>query len=268
MAIFQSTSSAQNLLDASPLRFELQEGRSEWKLIASDSSALDVTEKNWEKEEWVVFEEEQQRLNRKQETEQKDEESTSDKIISVKGVGLQSSTSIAGETPFPIKGGNTRWGTTFASAKLEQSTFTPSSSPPPSPPRAPPPPTFAPNPLPPNPTNTFADAPCPPPSESSDLPASQQRRELHLSISRSYTNHQAYIKRQGYYGGFRPNTKTIMAEDLEYRVPLAGMVDVSLSKEEVPLRIRKRKQEKQAQRRTSLREMWEEGRRERAGSTV
>ena len=62
--------------------------------------------------------------------------------------------------------------------------------------------------------------------------------------------------------------KTIMAEDLENRVPLAGMVDVSLSKEEVPLRIRIKRQEKQAQRIISLREMWEEGRREREGDML
>lgn len=59
-----------------------------------------------------------------------------------------------------------------------------------------------------------------------------------------------------------------MAEDLEDRVPLEGMVDVSLSKAEVPLRIRIKKQEKQTQRRVSLREMWEEGRRDREAGTL
>ena len=239
-----------------------------WTPIASDSSALDVAEKNREKEEWIAFEEEQQRLNRKPEQEQEDEGRVSRDVSSAEVVDSQLSTPVVRETSFPVKGGSTRWGTTFASVKSGQNAITPSSPPPPSPPKAPPPPTFAPNPLPPSPTNPFAEAPFPPPSEPSDLPAPPQRRELHLSISRSYINHQAYMERQGYYGAFRPNTKTIMAEDLEYRVPLAGMVDVSLSKEEVPLRIRKRKQEKHAQRRTSLREMWEEGRSERDSSTV
>lgn len=58
-----------------------------------------------------------------------------------------------------------------------------------------------------------------------------------------------------------------MAEDLEDRVPLEGMVDVSLSKAEVPLRIRIKKREKQAQRNVSLWELWEEGRRDREGGT-
>ena len=58
-----------------------------------------------------------------------------------------------------------------------------------------------------------------------------------------------------------------MAEDLEDRVPLDGMVDVSLNKEEVPLRIRIKNQEKQVQKNIPLREMWEEGQREREADT-
>ena len=273
MAIFKSTNSAQNLLDASPLRFELQEGTTEWTPIESDLSALDLAEKNREKEEWIAFEEEQQRRNQKEEQEQEDEDIINDEIPSTHSIDSQPSKPVVGETSFPVKGGTTRWGTTFGSANARQKNVA-SSAPPPPPPPPPPTPlkarspsTFTPNPLP-TPANPFAEAPLPHSDALSNPPTSSQRRELHLSISRSHTNHEAYIKRQGYYGDFKLNTRTIMAEDLENRVPLEGMVDVSLSKEEVPLRIRIRKQEKQAQKTISLREMWEEGRRERGESTL
>ena len=268
MAIFRSTSAAQSLLDASPLRFELKEGKSEWTLIDSDLSAFDQAEKNRQKEEWIAFEEEQQRRYEKAAQEQEDVDIVNDDISSAASIDSHSSKATRGETSFPVKDGSTRWGATFGSEKSTPNAPAPSPSPSPSPPKARPPPTFTPNPLPPTPMNPFAEAPFPPP-EALPLPStSPQRRELHLSISRSFTNHDAYIKRQGYYGDFKLNRKTIMAEDLENRVPLEGMLDVSLSKEEVPLRIRIRKQEKQVQKSISLREMWEQGRRERSESTV
>ena len=59
-----------------------------------------------------------------------------------------------------------------------------------------------------------------------------------------------------------------MVEDLERRVPLRGMADTQLSKGETPLRMRVRRQEEERAKggRQSLRELWEEGRRERGQS--
>ena len=90
------------------------------------------------------------------------------------------------------------------------------------------------------------------------------RREFQLTISRSHLNHQAYIERQAYYGPFIPDMRSIMAEDLESRVPLKGMADCKLGKEEVPLRIRQRRKERDAERAwVGLKGLWEMGQREK-----
>ena len=62
------------------------------------------------------------------------------------------------------------------------------------------------------------------------------------------------MERQGYYGEFIPDTKTIMGVDLEARVPLAGLSDCHVKKEEV-LRIKDRNY---LPRPFSLRKLWEE----------
>lgn len=91
-----------------------------------------------------------------------------------------------------------------------------------------------------------------------------RRLEFQLTISRSHLNHQAYIERQAYYGSFTPDTRTIMAEDLESRVPLKGLADCKLGKEEVPLRIRQKRTEKNAEREwVGLKGLWEMGQREK-----
>lgn len=68
-------------------------------------------------------------------------------------------------------------------------------------------------------------------------PATSQR-DFELKITLSNMNHQVYIERQGYYGPFATNKKTIMAQDLDGRVPLKGLLDCRIGKPEVPLRIR------------------------------
>ena len=56
-----------------------------------------------------------------------------------------------------------------------------------------------------------------------------------------------------------------MGIDLRGRVPVAGMADCRLEKQEVPLRIRiKRREEEEYRDWTSLGSLWEEGERERA----
>lgn len=100
------------------------------------------------------------------------------------------------------------------------------------------------------------------PKASKDRHTSPPVQEFQLTVVKSLFDHQAYIERQGYYAGFNPNMKTIMAEDLKGRVPLEGFLDCSLTKKDVPLRIRlKRKEQPCSQ--ISLRELWEAGKRER-----
>ena len=124
-----------------------------------------------------------------------------------------------------------------------------------------------PQPAPSKPTNptpkTSATAiPLPPSPEPSRAKETKPAREFELTVSRSLLNHQAYIERQGYYEGFNPDMKTLMAGDLKRRVPLEGYADCRLLREETPLRLRlKRKDEKR--REVSLRGMWEEWKGER-----
>ncbi|KAL8850613.1 MAG: hypothetical protein Q9221_004483 [Calogaya cf. arnoldii] len=95
-----------------------------------------------------------------------------------------------------------------------------------------------------------------------DKPTSTPIKEFQLTVVSSVFNHQAYIERQAYYAGFNPDTKTIMAEDLKDRVPLEGFLDCDLNKRDVPLRIRlKRKEQNRSQ--VSLKELWETGKIER-----
>lgn len=98
----------------------------------------------------------------------------------------------------------------------------------------------------------------------SPLESETEFREFRLQISYSQGNHQDYIKRQAYYGGFKVDTSSIMAEDLEGRVPLEGMVDCAINKPEVPLWVRDMRRDKNEKvGMGSLRKIWEEGRRRR-----
>ncbi|KAI4090511.1 MAG: hypothetical protein L6R37_007869 [Teloschistes peruensis] len=101
--------------------------------------------------------------------------------------------------------------------------------------------------------------------ETEDGPRSPavQVKEFELTIAQSVFNHQAYIERQGYYAGFNPDMKTIMAADLRGRVPLEGLADCRLSKGDVPLRQRLLRKERAARPRQTLREIWEAGRKSR-----
>ena len=142
--------------------------------------------------------------------------------------------------------GSTKWGNTFSS-------YQPS----PASPKTPPPRTRKLHPPPPPPPPPAPPQTPPPP------PQSHPTREVQLTILPSLLDHQAYIRRQGYYAGFNPNTRTVMGADLDARVPLRGLADVSLGMAEVPLRVRLRR-ERERERgerwvRKGLKEMWEEG---------
>ena len=152
------------------------------------------------------------------------------------------------------------WGTTFSSAR-------PSSNPPPEP--LPAPHGFTPSPsstpVPPSPLSfPLPSSSIAIPSQVDDPPSPQ--REVQIHVSPSSLNHQAYISRQGYYSSFRVSNKSIMAEDLEQRVPVYGMVDLRLDKEETPIRIRvKRDEAGNGKALPRLRELWENGMRKRNG---
>lgn len=88
-------------------------------------------------------------------------------------------------------------------------------------------------------------------------PTAASVREFKLWVTSSHMNHQAYIERQGYYTEFVPDRKTLMAQDLEDRVPLAGMVDCRIDKAEVSLRIRNWRKERGLPEPFSIRAQWE-----------
>ncbi|KAL9103244.1 MAG: hypothetical protein Q9163_001695 [Psora crenata] len=104
---------------------------------------------------------------------------------------------------------------------------------------------------------------------SPDRPA----REFELRIEPSRLNHQAYIQRQHYYGYFEPDSTNLMFSDLEKRVPVVGMADCQVEKAEVPLRLRKRRMERERKEkrgvwRESLGDMWRRGREEAAAAAA
>lgn len=94
-------------------------------------------------------------------------------------------------------------------------------------------------------------------SAATSQPTAASVREFKLWVTPSHMNHQLYIERQGYYTEFVPDRKTLMAQDFENRVPLAGMVDCRIDKVEVPLRIRNRRKERGLPEPFSIRAQWE-----------
>ncbi|KZF24332.1 hypothetical protein L228DRAFT_237274 [Xylona heveae TC161] len=95
----------------------------------------------------------------------------------------------------------------------------------------------------------------------SDIPP----REFQIIVERSRFNHQWYIERQPFYGGFAPDLKSVAAVDLIKSVPLQGLADVSTYRKELPHRIQRRRVA-EASRPVGLRAMWEEGLREGSGA--
>lgn len=87
----------------------------------------------------------------------------------------------------------------------------------------------------------------PPASEETNNPphTSPSPQAFELTVSPSLLNHQSYIERQGYFGPFSVDKKHVMADDLEKRVPLEGLIDCQLLKQPAPLRMRL-KREKEA----------------------
>ena len=134
----------------------------------------------------------------------------------------------------------------------------------------------------PKPTKPFTPNPTPsnlspaslpfPPSASYMQPAKPEPpREFHLTITRSVLNHHAYVQRQHYYGPFNLEWRSLMAADLKGRVPLEGMRDCDLGKPEKVLRFRLKMWERERERERAdggrgsvgLREIWERGQKAR-----
>ncbi len=158
-------------------------------------------------------------------------------------------------TTFTGLSGTARWGKMRSSPSTDQAAASPFPSQSPK--------TFTSNPTPLK-ASSSADLPDPPSSTQQTSKSSSTPREFHLVIERSALNHQFYIQRQHYYGGFRIDLNSTMGLDLEGRVPVAGMADCQLGKSEVPLRYRmKQRQEEDKRGSMSLGSLWEEGERER-----
>ena len=131
----------------------------------------------------------------------------------------------------------------------------------------------------PKPTKPFTPNPTPsnlspaslpfPPSSSYMQPAKPEPlREFQLTITRSVLNHHAYVQRQHYYGPFNLEWRSLMAADLKGRVPLEGMRDCDLGKPEKVLRVRLKRWEKEREDggkgSVGLREIWEKGQKARS----
>lgn len=111
--------------------------------------------------------------------------------------------------------------------------------------------------------NGSPEIPSPPSSSTLDKRPSTQLLEFSLTIRPSRLDHQSYIEQQGYYGSFSPDAKSIMAGDLVDRVPLRGLVDCQVTREEAPGRVVAKWKDRARQTRPTLMEMWEQGRMKR-----
>ncbi len=120
---------------------------------------------------------------------------------------------------------------------------------------------FTPNPTPSNLSPT--SLPFPPSSSYMQPSKPEPPREFHLTITRSVLNHHAYVQRQHYYGPFNLEWRSLMADDLKGRVPVEGMRDCELGRPERVLRVRlkrwEREKEDAGKGRGGLREIWERG---------
>lgn len=185
------------------------------------------------------------------------ENNVDDELHTGTGIRSRSRESASGATTFQGPVGGDIWDHSRSAAEIRQDKSPKQSSSHRQPQQ------FTPNPAPLNSPGSLADIPVPPPPQRLNKPTPPEFRKFQLKISRSYTNHHEYIERQGYYGGFNVDTSSIMAEDLQNRVPLEGMADCQLKKPEVALWVKDMKKDKLGKQRPTLRQMWEEGRRER-----
>ncbi|KAL8800894.1 MAG: hypothetical protein Q9200_007110, partial [Gallowayella weberi] len=270
--------SAYNVVQASPIHFQLQQGKDGWvSKISRDASAEgSVSRPSDENEprvkETSAIDPQHSPSHETNENDLQDEEPERD----LRYQPSYHQDNSVGVTPDAPVGFGDRWGSKLMAQALQREESHPGA--PPNNPFG----TFSPNMVPPKTSNndsinkprrksaqhlaehllTDIKSAGSSPEATKKQPTSPPSREFQLTVVKSFFDHQAYIERQAYYAGFNPEMKTIMAEDLKDRVPLEGFLDCSLNKRDVPLRIRlKRKEQNRYQ--MSLRELWETGKRER-----
>ncbi len=246
LAIYQDLSSAEQLINASPLRFELEVGKPGATTAMRDLSnivptSIDAVSEDAEKQEQhkksAVFGREDRPGRRAPEAiapQCRDESnSTGNSFSSTEFEGIPSKSRF--------------------SPRQQPTQFTPESPPPHTP--------GIPSEMP-VPTSSISQ------NATSESTAEPEFREFELRISHSQSSHHAYIERQGYYGGFNLDKNSIMAEDLDGRVPLEGMLDCQISKPEVPLWVMSMKKDRLRKKRASLRQMWEAGRKKKGWDMI
>lgn len=234
LAIYQSPHSAQKLIGASPLWLRLELKDHGWKYINSDEDSKAASER-------------QPLVSRKTETTELAEAENTGGGSSESGSPGQMSNSLAPkENAVRSLGGNKKWGSWGPS--IEEA----------------PPVQTSPRPktLIPDVENLSALSRTPiqnaaPKTDKHGRSISDKYREYKLEISPSEMNHEAYIARQWYYGPFAVDKNTIMAVDLEGRVPLEGMLDCHVGKASIPWGARIRMNNRGAHKSFSLKELYE-----------
>ena len=239
MAIYQDNESAERIINASPLRFALGkvDGSSEYV------SAREQADKQAEAER---TENEDRPL-----TQETPEDETQEEFKEARRPRTQRMTV---EETFEALKAFTKGRTIPDSEASQMPTTTPKPTKP-----------FTPNPTPSNLSPT--SLPFPPSSFYMQPPKPESPREFHLTITRSVLNHHAYVQRQHYYGPFNLELRSLMASDLKGRVPVEGMRDCELGRQERVLRVRLKRWEREkdgGKGRGGLREIWERGQKARS----
>ena len=250
LAIYQNPSSADEVIKASPLSFELEIGKRGSTSLSSSASTSSDADQAGKQQETHVSEEAASSLE--------EYNDVGDEVYTGSGHNNRSKKRTPKAASFQGLVRSNKWGATTPTTETTQDNC-PNASSPSSHQTS----QFTPNPVPVYSPGESPEIPIPPKSHTFVERTEPEFREFQLKISRSHHNHRAYIERQGYYGGFNPDRMSIMAEDLQNRVPMEAMVDCQLNKPEVPLWVKEMKADRVAKKRASLRQMWEEGKRER-----
>ena len=227
LAIYQAPSSAQKLLDTSPFRLKLELKDTEWTYTGSEilnrAEAVDSDNQtaSESKSEYLL-----------EGDDDNDEEGSSSDKANEAAKSIKTD-----DNGFPGFGGSRTWGSWHGQMAKSSSNQVL------------------------QPKGYLADPTTLPSPDTSEDPqplqsAAPLAREFMLYVTPSRMNHRAYIERQGYYTDFVPNRKTIMAGDLESRVPLQGLFDCHVKKDEVSLRSRNKRKDRDLHGPFSLSALW------------
>lgn len=249
LAIYQKSSSADAVINASPLDFEMEIGKAGSTSLQSTASTSSHADQVEEQQEPYISGTD---ASSPEEYDDIDDELQTDSNHSNRETKM-----ISEAVAFQGLGGSKKWGNALPATRMtddnspntssistQRSQFTPNAEA-----------NYSPG--------MVTNIPIPRRSKDTIEPTEPEFRRFQLRISRSHRNHRDYIERQGYYGAFNPNKLTIMAEDLQGRVPVEAMIDCQLSKPEVPLWVKNMKNDRVTRKRLSLRQLWEEGKQAR-----